>query len=89
MAVNALLHPLIGMLSHIFVTEMGVVLNDGFQAIIEHNRGGHEVATRLDPFSGPDGTDHMRVEVSTGETIDMLAHFVSEDLAGKRFTDGI
>lgn len=44
MTVNPALNPLVSVLRHVFVAEVGVILDHGFEAVVEHDRGCHEVA---------------------------------------------
>ena len=63
----------IHLISNFFITEMGVVGNDGLESVVEHNGRFEEVTASAYPFGGPDGTDDMRVPEFAGVAVDDIA----------------
>src|SRR5262245_41553394 len=63
----ALLKEAVGFLGHIFFQEVRVLGDDGFESIIEHDRGRIEIPMGvLDPLGGPDRAHDMRVKEFAG-----------------------
>jgi hypothetical protein len=69
----ALIDEAVGFLSNVLFLEVRVVGKDGFQAVVEHDRGGRKITVALlNPFGCPDGTDDMGVPVLASVAIDKM-----------------
>src|SRR5262249_5050067 len=68
----------IDLFGNVFITEMGIVCNDRFEGVVQHNRGFEEITAIPYPFGGPDRTDDMGMPVFAGVPIDKLGHLMSQ-----------
>jgi hypothetical protein len=68
--VVALLNETIGFLGNVLIEEVGIVGDDSFEPIIEHDGSGMEIPAIAEPFGGPDSTDDMGMPVLAGIAID-------------------
>ena len=59
---------------HVVIPEMGIVIDDGLEGVIEHNSGFEEITAASYPFGGPDGTDDVGMPVAPGalKAIDLV-----------------
>ena len=57
----ALLDEGIGFFGNVFLKEVGIPGDDGFQLVVEHHRRCMEITTVAYPFRRPDGTDNVRM----------------------------
>lgn len=71
----------VDLLCNVLVTEVRVVVNDRLEIVVEHNSGSVEITASAYPFSGPHGTDDMRMPVLAGIAVDNVGSNETQHVA--------